>query len=112
MSFAFAPTRSVACAPHSAANSWLTWSWTASAMWARTAGESLEPSCVVAPFVESMRTHFTAFIAATLRMKIVDYGHVAGYGGKDRLFSLTGIRQMGGRSAHGRQDRSRIGGGV
>jgi len=27
-------------------------------------------------------------------MKIVDYGHVAGYGRKGRLFSLTGIRQM------------------
>jgi hypothetical protein len=27
-------------------------------------------------------------------MKIVDYGHVAEYGRKDRLFSLTGIRQM------------------
>jgi hypothetical protein len=27
-------------------------------------------------------------------MKIVDYGHVAKYGRKDRLFSLTGIRQI------------------
>jgi hypothetical protein len=27
-------------------------------------------------------------------MKIVDYEHVAEYGRKDRLFSLTGIRQM------------------
>jgi hypothetical protein len=27
-------------------------------------------------------------------MKIVDYGHVAGYGRKDRFFSLTRIRQM------------------
>jgi hypothetical protein len=27
-------------------------------------------------------------------MKIVDYGHIAESGGKDRLFSLTGIRQM------------------
>src|SRR5271157_5220476 len=108
MSFSV-PTRSVACAPHSAANSRLTWSWTASAIWARTAGESLEPSCVAAPLVESMRTHLTAFIAAPPRMKIVEFGHVAGYGRKDRLFSLTGIRQMGDRSAHARQDCLRIG---
>src|ERR1700741_2993921 len=94
MSFGFAPAPTVACAPHSAANSWLTWSWTASAMWAKTAGESLEPSCVVAPLVESMRTHLTAFIRVPLRMKIVDYGYVAEHGRKDRLFSLTGIRQM------------------
>src|SRR6516225_3825931 len=100
MSFEFAPTRRVACAPHSAANSSLTWSCTASAMWARTAGESFEPSCVVAPLVESMRTHLTAFIGTPLRMKIVDYGHVAEYGRKDRLFSLTGIRRMNARSAH------------
>jgi hypothetical protein len=33
-------------------------------------------------------------------MKIVDYGHVAEYGRKDRLFSLTGIRRMNARSAH------------
>jgi hypothetical protein len=30
-------------------------------------------------------------------MKIVDYGHVTGYGRKDRLFSLAGIRQMNAR---------------
>jgi hypothetical protein len=27
-------------------------------------------------------------------MKIVDYGHVTGYGRKDRLFSLAGIRRQ------------------
>src|SRR5215472_11598061 len=93
MSFAFAPTRSVAWAPHSAANSWLTWFCTASAMWARTAGESFEPSCVVAPLVESMRTHLTAFIGDPFRSNVGHYGHVAGCGRKDRLFSLSDIRQ-------------------
>jgi hypothetical protein len=33
------------------------------AMWAKAAGVSFDPSCVVAPLVASMSTHLTAFIS-------------------------------------------------